>query len=371
MFFRISLLAALLAVLAWFLGRGDERSASPASPAGTDVDATRAPAEPLNASNPDNEAGYIMYCPCMGRFGNQADYLLGMLGVAKRADRTLVVPPFIFYEAGRRFADVETVFDLQKLRNAGRVVTLREFRSRKLPLESFLSLCPFLRGGTCSFGTGQPAEDFWSHALGPGVVPPASSAYPQALVSGGRAKDWARAFPAELHPVLVFTGVPVPFPVLSEDIRFQRYLSFAPAIADKAKQATSGFPRPWIAAHVRYGSDWDGACRVGVGRPEWMSSPQCLAPGEGNVTMEMCYPPLEDVARDIAHVAAPIGAKAAFVASDDKNAVDALRTLLKARAIELLSLPDADPLVELAVMSSSDAAHFVGNCAPRAASSGA
>jgi hypothetical protein len=41
-----------------------------------------------------DNAGYIITHYCQGRFGNQVDYLLNLIEVAKLSKRTLVLPPF-------------------------------------------------------------------------------------------------------------------------------------------------------------------------------------------------------------------------------------------------------------------------------------
>ncbi|KAJ1349250.1 hypothetical protein KIN20_004727 [Parelaphostrongylus tenuis] len=93
--------------------------------------------------------GYVIFCPCMGRFGNQVDQLLGVMYFTRALDRTLVLPNFIDYPfpdtvclnlsylycltqleeffVFKVMVPFESVFEVNEMRNYLKVVTMLEF----------------------------------------------------------------------------------------------------------------------------------------------------------------------------------------------------------------------------------------------------
>ncbi|KXJ07365.1 GDP-fucose protein O-fucosyltransferase 1 [Exaiptasia diaphana] len=78
-----------------------------------------------------NQEGYVMYCPCMGRFGNQADQFVGSLAFAKGLNRTLVLPPWIVYPNNRPGGSMRipfsSWFQVKPLQEYHRVVSMDTF----------------------------------------------------------------------------------------------------------------------------------------------------------------------------------------------------------------------------------------------------
>lgn len=114
--------------------------------------------------------GYILYCPCMGRFGNQAEQLLGALQFAKSLDRTLVIPPFIEYlESHVNFIPFPSVMNLSRVNEFHKVVAMLEFMEEIAPIvwkpENRPVFCYSSRPGKvlsdCNPCEGNPFESFW------------------------------------------------------------------------------------------------------------------------------------------------------------------------------------------------------------------
>ena len=72
------------------------------------------------------------------------------------------------------------------------------------------------------------------------------------------AAEWGERYPAEVWPVLAFTGAPASFPVQKENVGLQRYFEWSDEVMERAR----GFIKenlaggPYVGIHLRNGVDW-------------------------------------------------------------------------------------------------------------------
>ncbi|XP_063696236.1 GDP-fucose protein O-fucosyltransferase 1 [Culicoides brevitarsis] len=337
------------------------------------------------ASEAIDENGYIVYCPCMGRFGNQADHFLGALGFAHDLNRTLVLPAWNEYRRGEvrsKQIPFDTYFKVEPLLKFHRVVTMerfmREIAPEVWPADKRISFCYSERVGLdgksgkgCNAKDGNPFGPFWDNY---GVDFASSEFFGPLTYDVHHQKmteKWAEKYPADKFPVLAFTGAPASFPVQDENRHLHEFLKWSDAIEQKAKDfIAKSLPKgAFIGIHLRNGMDWVKACDHVTQTKNLFSSPQCLGyrNEKGNLYPELCMPSKETVIRQIKRQIKTFKElnknneiKSIFVASDNNHLLEDLNKNLKRMGITAVKLPEDNPHVDLAILGMSN--HFIGNC---------
>jgi len=322
--------------------------------------------------------GYVMYCPCMGRFGNQADHFLGALGFAKGLNRTLVLPPWVEYRKGQsRSIQVpfDAYFSTEPLEGFHRVVTMENFFGHLgqtvWPKEVRTSFCYADRpviggqniGGVCNAKNGNPFGPFWDNFDVNFVQSETYGPLHYDVHYTSVADDWMKKYPASKWPVLAFTGAPAPYPVQKENVELQKYLKWNPALMKRAEDFISQLPKgPFIGVHMRNGVDWSRACEHVVNAPALFASAQCLGytNEKGRASTELCLPSEEIIIRQLRRTIGQFKAKSIFVASDSNHMIDRLNRAFKKISVTAHKLPEDNPHLDLTILGRSN--HFIGNC---------
>ncbi|XP_032683802.1 GDP-fucose protein O-fucosyltransferase 1 [Odontomachus brunneus] len=320
--------------------------------------------------------GYIVYCPCMGRFGNQADHFLGALGFAKSLNRTLVLPPWVEYRTGEtRSIQVpfDTYFNVSQVQSCHKTLLMEDFMKdvapRIWPPEERVSFCYSPRGkegGSCKAKDGNPFGPFWDTYNIDFVKSEFYGPLHYEMYHTDMKMQWRKQYPAATWPVMAFTGAPASFPVQFENKKLHACLNWNNDMLNKAKIfIKKTLPKgAFVGIHLRNGFDWVRACEFISTTPNLFAAPQCLGyrNERGKATSSMCLPSFELIVRHLKRVIRNGNdVKSVFVASDGNHTLDELGKALARMKIPVFRQePPASPHLDLAILGRAN--YFIGNC---------
>lgn len=322
--------------------------------------------------------GYILYCPCMGRFGNQAEQLIGSLAFAKGLNRTLVLPPWITYPPNSPFGSEQIEFSrwfaIDPLKEYHKVMKMEDFMAELAPKiwpkgkrNGFCFV--FRNGNKCAMKEGNPFGPFWDHF---GINFDGYFDHPGILWNSYRkqvADEWRERFPPSQHLVLAFQGAPGDFPSKEENQNVQNYLKFSDYIDESSDQYINREMNgePYIAIHLRNGGDMLSVCEE-VKKQSLQTifcSEQCTGYShKRKLTHEMCAPSKNAVIKKVKKYLQQTKATRLFIGTDNDPMLKEFKKAFKNIKVSLhrrMTDEDKDSaMIDIAIMAKAE--YFIGNC---------